>query len=143
MQDAIAYLSKEIKFLRDRIDTKRQAIDSLLRQERRARKGGKPISRVEGENYGEPSFSYLLSPGFVTFKTISEAHRIARTHRGRLKELQGAQLQLAPMPHDIVWENIAREPAEVSSRRGFGFVLIGTVCFFNTLPVRRTCGGHR
>jgi len=53
VQDAIDYLSREIKFLRDKIDTKRQAIDSLIRQERRAKKGQERASRVEGENYGE------------------------------------------------------------------------------------------
>ncbi len=78
-----------------------------------------------------------LAAGFVTFKTISEAHRIARAHQGSLKELFGARLALAPTPHDIVWENISKEPAEVGSRRTFGFVGIGVVCFFNTLPVRR------
>ncbi len=141
-QDAIDYLAKEIKFLRDRIDAKRQATDSLLRQERRARKGGKPTERIEGENYGELDPFDLLgcsimkpTAGFVTFKTIAEAHRIARTHRGRLKELYGAQLALAPTPHDIVWDNIPREPAEVGSRRAFGFLVISVVCFFNTLPV--------
>lgn len=51
-QDAIDYYAKEIKFLRDKIDAKRQAIDSLLRQERKARKGGRPAPRIEGENYG-------------------------------------------------------------------------------------------
>ena len=78
----------------------------------------------------------ICCEGFVTFKTISEAHRIARTHQGRLKELYGARLALAPPPHDIVWENISREPAEVKSRRILGFISIAVVCFFNTLPVR-------
>lgn len=35
-------------------------------------------------------------------KTIADAHRIARLHRGRLKELFGAEIQLAPSPQDIV-----------------------------------------
>ena len=44
------------------------------------------------------------------------------------------------MSQDIVWENISREPAALSSRRTLGFIFIGIVCFFNTLPVsRRTC----
>ncbi|WVQ95300.1 hypothetical protein IAU59_002395 [Kwoniella sp. CBS 9459] len=124
-KDAIDYHAKEIKFLRDRIDVKRQAIDSLLRKERHARKkGNKSGGRIEGENYG-----------FVTFKTIAEAHRIARAHQGRLKELHGAQLHLAPMPQDIVWENISKDSAEVGSRRTFGFVLIGLVCFVYTVPL--------
>lgn len=74
----------------------------------------------------------------MTFKTIAEAHRIARAHRGKLKELFGAELQLAPMPHDIVWENIALDDATVASKKTFGFILIGLVCFLNTLPVSRS-----
>ncbi|WVR08713.1 hypothetical protein IAU60_005771 [Kwoniella sp. DSM 27419] len=124
-KDAIDYHAKEIKFLRDRIDAKRAAIDSLMRKERSARKkNGKGASRIEGENYG-----------FVTFKTIAEAHRIARSHRGRLKELHGAHLQLAPMPQDIVWQNISKDATEVGSKSTFGFVLIGIVCFLYTLPL--------
>lgn len=123
-RDAIDHLAKKIHSLRDRIDTKRQAIDSLIKTERKARKQGKQATKIQGENYG-----------FVTFKTISEAHRIARSHRGKLPELFGARLQLAPMPHDIVWQNISREPGEVASRTTFGFVLIGLVCFFNTVPL--------
>ncbi|WRT70828.1 uncharacterized protein IL334_007827 [Kwoniella shivajii] len=123
-KDAIDYHAKEIKFLRDKIDVKRQAIDSLLRKERHARKKGQNAQRIEGENYG-----------FVTFKTIAEAHRIARAHQGRLKELHGAQLQLAPMPQDIVWQNISKDSAEIGSRRTFGFIFIGTICFFYTVPL--------
>ncbi|WWC98281.1 hypothetical protein V866_005172 [Kwoniella sp. B9012] len=123
-KDAIDYHAKEIKFLREKIDTKRQAIDSLLRKERHARKKGGNGNRIEGENYG-----------FVTFKTIAEAHRIARAHQGKLKELHGAQLHLAPMPQDIVWENISKDSAEVGSRRTFGFIFIGIICFFYTVPL--------
>jgi hypothetical protein len=77
----------------------------------------------------------LTWSGFVTFKTISEAHRIARAHPGRLKELFGAQLQLAPMPHDIVWDNISKEPGQIATRNTLGFVFLGLICFFNTVPV--------
>lgn len=123
-KDAIDHLAKKVHTLRDRIDVKRQAIDSLIKTERRARKQGKQGDRIQGENYG-----------FVTFKTIAEAHRIARAHRGKLPELFGARLLLAPMPHDIVWQNISREPGEIASRTMFGFVLIGLICFFNTVPL--------
>lgn len=126
-RDAIDHLAQKIHSLRDRIDAKRQAIDSLIKTERRARKQGKQQQqgpKIQGENYG-----------FVTFKTIAEAHRIARSHRGKLPELFGARLQLAPMPHDVVWQNISREPGEIASRTTFGFVLIGLVCFFNTIPL--------
>ena len=74
--------------------------------------------------------------GFVTFKSIAEAHRIARAHQGPQKELHGARLALAPMPHDIVWQNISKEPGEIRSRNIFGFIFIGVVCFFYTVPVR-------
>jgi hypothetical protein len=50
-QDAIEYHSKEIKFLRDKIDAKRQSIDSLIKRQRDARKGR--AEKVQGENYGE------------------------------------------------------------------------------------------
>lgn len=124
VQDAIDYLANQIKYTREKVDTKRRQIDSLLKQERKARKGNQPTQRVEGENYG-----------FVTFKTITEAHRIARTHRGALKELHGAMLSLAPMPQDIVWENISKEPGVVRTKRTFGFLWIAAVCFLNTIPV--------
>jgi hypothetical protein len=124
-KDAIDHLAKKIHSLRDKIDAKRQAIDSLIKTERRARKQGKQQeAKIQGENYG-----------FVTFKTIAEAHRIARAHRGRLPELHGARFQLAPMPHDIVWQNISREPGEIASRTTFGFIFIGIICFLNTIPL--------
>lgn len=122
--DAIDYYAKQIKFLRDKVDERRKVIDSLIRQERKASKAGKPIQRVEGENYG-----------FVTFRTIAEAHRIARRHQGKLKELGGAELHFSPPPRDILWQNIAKDPAEVASTKVIGFLLIGLVCFLNTLPL--------
>ncbi|ORX40793.1 hypothetical protein BD324DRAFT_575027 [Kockovaella imperatae] len=121
--DAIDYYAKQIKFLREKVDTQRQHIESLRKEQKRSRKGGMD-HRIEGENYG-----------FVTFKTISEAHRIARAHHGKLKELHGARLQLAPMPQDIVWQNLRREPGQVASRTQFGFFIIGIVCFLNTIPL--------
>ncbi|KAL7420784.1 hypothetical protein Q5752_004736 [Cryptotrichosporon argae] len=124
-KDAIDYLAKQIKYLRDKVDERRAAIDSLLRKERKSRKSGRQGQpQIEGENYG-----------FVTFKTIAEAHRIALAHRGPQKELFGAILQLAPAPADIVWDNISKEPAEINSARTFGFIILGVVCFFNTLPL--------
>lgn len=96
-QDAIDYYSKKVKFLRDKIDQKRADIDALIRRDRHARKTKKEV-KPHGENYG-----------FVTFKTIAEAHRIARAHTGRLRELGGAELQLAPPPRDLVSWRVAPE----------------------------------
>lgn len=128
--DAIDYYSKKVKALRDEVEKRRAYIDSLERQGRKARKymgqrqNGPPPTQVEGENYG-----------FITFKTMAEAHRIARAHQGSLKELGGAILQLAPLPQDIVWKNIAKDPAEVASTTIWGFVIIAIVCFLNTVPL--------
>ncbi len=122
--DAIDYYAKQVKYLRDKVDARREVIDSLIRQERKARKQGKPMQRIEGENYG-----------FVTFRTIAEAHRIARRHQGKLKELGGARIHFAPPPRDILWENLAKDPAEIATARTFGFVWITLVCFLNTLPL--------
>ena len=39
------------------------------------------------------------------------------------------------MPQDIVWQNISREPAQIRSRIVFGFIILGVVCFLNTIPL--------
>ncbi|TXT12955.1 hypothetical protein VHUM_01356 [Vanrija humicola] len=122
--DAIDYLAKQIKFLRDKIDQQRQYIDSLVRQVKSAKKGGRPPPRIEGDNFG-----------FVTFKTIAEAHRIARMHRGSIKELGGAVIQLAPVPSDIVWKNINKDPQELSYTKVMGFILIALLGFVNLIPI--------
>lgn len=112
-----------MKFLRDKIDQKRADIDALIRKDRQARKQKKQ-SKPHGENYG-----------FVTLKTISEAHRIARAHRGSLKELGGATIQLAPSPHDLIWKNVPLEPNVIAGRKLWGFLVLGVVCFLHTLPL--------
>ncbi|BEJ11918.1 hypothetical protein CspHIS471_0203780 [Cutaneotrichosporon sp. HIS471] len=122
--DAIDYYAKQVKYLRDKVDARREVIDSLIRQERKAYKQGKQMQRVEGENYG-----------FITFRTIAEAHRIARRHQGKLKELGGARIHFAPPPRDILWENLAKDTAEIATARTFGFIWIAVVCFLNTLPL--------
>lgn len=122
-QDAIEYYSQLVKYLRDKIDQKRLDIDALIRKDRQARKQRKQ-TKPHGENYG-----------FVTLKTISEAHRIARTHRGRLKELNGARIQLAPSPQDLIWKNVPLEPNVIAGRKVWGFLCLGVICFLHTLPL--------
>jgi calcium permeable stress-gated cation channel len=124
-KDAIEHYSKIVKTLRDRIDAKRADIEAMIRQDRHARKYRKAgESKPHGENYG-----------FVTMKTIAEAHRIARAHRGRQKELGGAELVLAPEPKDLIWQNVTMDPRKKGWNVFIGFVFIGVVCFFNTLPL--------
>lgn len=117
--DAIEYYAKQIKYLRDQVDARRADIHNHIRQERKQRKErrGGPAGRTMGENYG-----------FVTLKTVAEAHRIAREHSGNQKELGGAHIQLAPSPNDILWQNIKQDSVELASKRMFGFFLIG--CLF-------------
>ncbi|GMK57068.1 hypothetical protein CspeluHIS016_0309080 [Cutaneotrichosporon spelunceum] len=122
--DSIDYYAKQVKYLRDKIDARREVIDSLIRRERKASRQGKQVQRVEGESYG-----------FMTFRTIAEAHRIARLHPGKVQELGGARIQLAPAPRDILWENLERDPADIAASRTFGFIWIAFVCFLNTLPL--------
>lgn len=122
-RDAIDYYSKKVKALRDKIEAKRADIDALIRSDRRARKQ-KQRQVPHGENYG-----------FITFKTIADAHRIAQTHRGKLKELGGAELSLAPPSRDLVWKNVPMEASERNSRKVMGFIFLGVVCFFNTVPL--------
>ncbi len=124
-KDAIDHYSKVVKTLRDRIDAKRADIEAMIRKDRQARKhrkGGEV--KPHGENYG-----------FVTFKTIAEAHRIARAHRGPQKELNGAELTLAPEPKDLIWQNVTLDPGQKSWNTFIGFVILAIVCFFNTLPL--------
>lgn len=106
LQDAIEYHAKEIRFLKEKIEQKRADIEQLIRRDRNARKQHKKHIKPHGENYGESHAKSCAVTndltGFVSMKTIADAHRIARTHRGRLKELFGAEIQLAPSPQDIV-----------------------------------------
>lgn len=127
--DKIDYLANEIKFLRDKIDAKRQYIDSLLRRERKARKmpfksSNQVEERIEGETYG-----------FVTFKTVAEAHRIARIYSGKVKDMGGAHLQLAPEPRDIIWQNLTKDGPELVTARNLGWIFIALICLANTIPV--------
>jgi hypothetical protein len=120
--DAIDYYAKQIKFLRDQVDDRRAKVHSLIKQERKARKGGKSM-RLEGEDYG-----------FVTFKTVAEAHRIARAHDGKLRELDGACLQMAPAPRDILWKNIKKDPVDLASANMGGWVLLAAVFIGYAVP---------
>lgn len=126
--DKIEYLANEIKYLRDKVDAKRQYIDSLLKRERKARKhpfkSGQIEERIEGETYG-----------FVTFKTVAEAHRIARIYAGKVKDMGGAHLQLAPEPRDIIWQNLTKDGPELVTARNLGWIFIALICLANTVPV--------
>lgn len=56
MQDAIEFHSREINFLKQKIEAKRSDIEQLIRRDRHARKQHKQNVKPHGESYGELLF---------------------------------------------------------------------------------------
>ena len=46
--------------------------------------------------------------GFASWEQISQAHSVAFAARG--KKLQGAKIELAPRPNDLIWKNLPLSP---------------------------------
>lgn len=78
--DAIEYLTQRIKQLEYEIKDARTSVD---------KRNTKPF-------------------GFASYSDVSEAHAIA--YMGRKKKPEGATLELAPRPSDIIWDNMALSP---------------------------------
>jgi hypothetical protein len=79
--DAIDYLTDRIQDLETRIKDVRQTVD---------KRNPMPY-------------------GFASWEAIEHAHAVAYT--ARKKRQQGTLIQLAPRPHDIIWENVPLSPA--------------------------------
>lgn len=79
--DAIEYLTQRIKQLEFEIKDARVSVD---------KRNTKPF-------------------GFASYSELSEAHAIA--YAARKKKPQGATVNLAPRPSDIIWDNMALSPA--------------------------------
>ncbi len=56
-----------------------------------------------------------MSYGFASYSDISETHAIA--YAARKKRPQGATIQLAPRPNDVIWDNMPLSAATRSRRR--------------------------
>ncbi|KAH8694943.1 putative DUF221 domain protein [Talaromyces proteolyticus] len=82
--DAIDYLTDRIQELEARIKDVRQSVDKRN----------------------------TMPYGFASWEAIEHAHAVAYTARN--KKPQGTTIQLAPRPHDIIWENL---PLSRATRR--------------------------
>nr|GAT56348.1 DUF221-domain-containing protein [Mycena chlorophos] len=71
--------------------------------------------------------------GFASMAAVPYAHVVAKilSH----KHPKGTDIDLAPNPKDIIWENMSKSDAEIASKRMFGFLWIALVCFLNTAPL--------
>ncbi|KAF8891786.1 hypothetical protein BD779DRAFT_1670745 [Infundibulicybe gibba] len=61
--------------------------------------------------------------------------RKAENYAPLKEKSQGAKVLLAPNPKDIIWENMNKADGEIARKRFLGFLWLGLVCFFNTLPL--------
>ncbi|KAG6920196.1 hypothetical protein DXG01_004965 [Tephrocybe rancida] len=71
--------------------------------------------------------------GFASMAAVPYAHVVAKLLRN--KHPKGTQIELAPNPKDIVWENMNKSEGELFRKRAIGFVWLAVVCFFNTVPL--------
>ena len=74
----------------DAIDYLYQRVDEL---EKRIQYIRENIDKRDAERYG-----------FISYTCISEAHSTALAAQG--KHVQGTTIQLAPRPHDLIWDNL-------------------------------------
>lgn len=74
--DAIDYLTTKIQRFEERVEVTRQQ-----------------IGEKKPENYG-----------FCSFESVPFAHIVAKKLAGKKK--RGAHFELAPMPQDLIWDNL-------------------------------------
>ncbi|CAE6359927.1 unnamed protein product [Rhizoctonia solani] len=106
--------------------TKKDAIDfysqRIANMERAVEEARSQIETKKAENYG-----------FASMAAVPYAHTVAQMlHR---KHPKGTTITLAPNPKDIIWSNLTKGEAALASSRTTGWLLIGAVCFFNTIPL--------
>ncbi|KAG6841425.1 hypothetical protein C0991_011319 [Blastosporella zonata] len=71
--------------------------------------------------------------GFSSMAAVPYAHVVAKLLKN--KHPKGTQIELAPNPKDIVWENMNKSEGELFRKRVIGFLWLAGVCFFNTVPL--------
>ncbi|TDL23029.1 DUF221-domain-containing protein [Rickenella mellea] len=103
--DAIDFYTNKLKNAEAAINDYRQTIDTH-----------KP------ENYG-----------FASMAAVPYAHIAAQLLMN--KHPQGTDIGLAPNPKDILWNNLNLSDGAVARRRLLGWIYLGVVCFFNTVPL--------
>ncbi|RDB25480.1 hypothetical protein Hypma_007600 [Hypsizygus marmoreus] len=71
--------------------------------------------------------------GFASMAAVPYAHIVAKILAS--KHPKGTNIELAPNPKDIIWENMNKSDGEITRKRMLGFWLLALVCFFNTIPL--------
>ncbi|KAF9469984.1 hypothetical protein BDZ94DRAFT_1243684 [Collybia nuda] len=71
--------------------------------------------------------------GFASMAAVPYAHIVAKILRG--KHPKGTNIELAPNPKDIIWENMNKSDGEITRKKMMGFWWLFVVCFFNTVPL--------
>lgn len=69
--------------------------------------------------------------GFASLLSIPAAHVVALKCRN--KHPNGTNIQLAPNPKDIIWNNLTNPPSVLT--KIWGWVFLAFVCFLNTIPL--------
>ncbi|KAM0747717.1 DUF221-domain-containing protein [Meredithblackwellia eburnea MCA 4105] len=103
--DAIDYLTEKIKRYEQRIEETRHQIDEK-----------------KAENYG-----------FASFESVPYAHLVARKLHGRRKK--GAHFDLAPLPKDIIWDNLSMLDSQRSRSKFFGAILLVGFMILYIIPL--------
>ncbi|KAJ7072663.1 hypothetical protein C8F01DRAFT_1104858 [Mycena amicta] len=71
--------------------------------------------------------------GFASMAAVPYAHVVAKILSN--KHPKGTDIDLAPNPKDIIWENMSKSDGEIASKRMLGFFWIALICFLNTVPL--------
>ncbi|TFK44898.1 hypothetical protein BDQ12DRAFT_673776 [Crucibulum laeve] len=71
--------------------------------------------------------------GFASMAAVPYAHIVAKMLAG--KHPKGTNIELAPNPKDIIWENMNKSDGEIARKKMMGFLWLLVVCFFNTVPL--------
>lgn len=103
--DAIDYLTQKIQRFEERIETTRAQMD--LRA--------------------------TLNYGFASFESVPYAHIVAKKLSGKRK--LGSRFDLAPVPQDIIWNNITLTDAARRKNKFFSALLLVVVCALYMIPL--------
>lgn len=71
--------------------------------------------------------------GFASMAAVPYAHIVAKLLNS--KHPKGTDIELAPNPKDIIWENMNKSEGELARKKLTGFLFLALVCFFNTVPL--------
>lgn len=142
--DAIDYLTQKIQRFEERIEVgvhARQAgaiaLTRVIRSFRplecrsmvsrgRRRAAGLKLTRSDPDRKPE-------NYGFASFESVPYAHVVAKRLSGKRK--LGSRFDLAPVPQDIIWDNITLTDAAKRKNQFFSAVLLVVVCALYIIPL--------